>query len=92
VDWAVPAFFAVVALGLLGGLHWTEYRLLVAVGGPFSQGRYLLPLVPLAGLAAAAALTLVPRRGRSAALAAGLGGLLAVQALSLAVVIGRFYA
>jgi hypothetical protein len=92
VDWAVPSFFAVVALGLLGGLHWTEYRLLVAVGGPFSQGRYLLPLVPLAGLAAAAALTLVPRRGRSGVLAAGLGALLALQTLSLAVVIGRFYA
>jgi 4-amino-4-deoxy-L-arabinose transferase-like glycosyltransferase len=92
VDWAVPAFFAVVALGLLGGLHWTEYRLLVAVGGPFSQGRYLLPLVPLAGLAAAAGLTLVPGRLRSGVLAAGLAGLLAVQALSLAVVIGRFYA
>ena len=92
VDWAVPAFFAVVALGLLGGLHWTEYRLLVAVGGPFSQGRYLLPLVPLAGLAAAATLTLVPPRRRGAVLVAGIAGLLAVQTLSLAVVIGRFYA
>lgn len=92
VDWAIPTFFAIVALGLLGGLHWTEYRLLVAVGGPFSQGRYLLPLIPLAGLAAAATLTLVPPRWRDAALVAGIAALLAVQTLSLAVVIDRFYA
>jgi 4-amino-4-deoxy-L-arabinose transferase-like glycosyltransferase len=92
VDWALPAFFALVALALLGGLHWTEYRLLLAAGGPFSQGRYLLPLVPLAGLATAAALTLVPSRWRGTALCAGLAGLLALQVLALAVVAERFHA
>jgi hypothetical protein len=92
VDWTLPVFFALVAVALLGGLHWTEYRLLLAVGGPFSQGRYLLPLVPLAGLATAAALTLVPPRRRGAALCGGLAVLLAVQVLSLAVVLERFHA
>ena len=92
VDMAVAAYFALVALALLGGLHWTEYRLIQVTGGPFNQGRYLLPLVPLAGVAAAAALTLVPSRLRTAALTTGVGALLALQAVCLAVVMGRFYA
>jgi len=91
VDWAVAAFFALTTVSLVGGLHWTEYRLLMAGGGPFNQGRYLLPLLPLAGLAAAAALTLVPPRRRPAALGTGLCVLLALQTLSLGAVVGRFY-
>ena len=63
-----------------------------STGGPFNQGRYLLPIVPLAGVAAAAALTLVPGRWRARVLSLGLGTLVALQALCLAAVIGRFYA
>ena len=43
VDLALPIFFALVAGGLLGGLHWTEYRLLVAVGGPSARAGTCCP-------------------------------------------------
>ena len=84
-------FFALVAASLLAGLHWTEYRLLVLGGLPFNQGRYLLPLLPLAGLAAAAALTLVRPRARGAVLTAGVAALLALQTLALGTVLAHFY-
>ena len=91
-DLALPIYLGVVALSLLAGLHYTEYRLLLSTGGPSSQGRYLLPLMPLAGVAAACALTLVPRPRRSEVLLGGLGVMLALQVLSLAAVANRFYA
>jgi 4-amino-4-deoxy-L-arabinose transferase-like glycosyltransferase len=92
VDWAIAAFFAIAALTLLAGLHWTEFRTLVGGAGPFNQGRYLLPLISLMGAATAAATTALPARRR--ALAAGLvvGGLFVLQVFSLAIVGGRFYA
>lgn len=38
VDWALAAFFGVTAVGLIGGLHWTEYLLLMAgESGPFNR-------------------------------------------------------
>ena len=54
------AFFVLVAVGLLGGLHATEFRILTDQAAPIMQGRYLLPLLPLFGLSAAAAVTLFP--------------------------------
>jgi len=89
---AVLAFMAAVGLGLVGGLHLTEYRIMRDSGVPFTQGRYLLPLLPLLGVCAAAGLTLSPPRWR--ALAAGVltAGLFALQLFSLAIVAARFYA
>ena len=52
-DWAVAAFFAGVTVTLLAGLHWTEFQLISRGGGPLNQGRYLLPLVGVAGLCVA---------------------------------------
>jgi hypothetical protein len=92
LDLAVLGYFALAMGALVGGLHWVEYQTLLATGGPFNQGRYLLPLTPLAGVVAATALTLVPERWRRFVLAGGLGGLAALQVLSLALVMGRFYA
>ncbi len=86
------AFFALVALTLVAGLHWQEYRLLLAGAGPFMQGRYLLPLVGLAGLVAAAALLALPERWRGRAVAVALGGLFVLQAFSLGLALERFYA
>ena len=77
---------------LLAGLHLTEEWFLVRDARGFTQGRYLLPLLPLAALAAGAALGSVPARVRGAALGAGLGLLVAGQLASLAIVAGRFYA
>ena len=45
------AFLALVTVGLLGGLHATEFRILTDQATPVMQGRYLLPLLPLFGLA-----------------------------------------
>lgn len=86
------AFFAAVTLALLAGLHWTEYRELQLEGRALLQGRYVLPLAPLGGLALAASLTLAPVRRRALLAGIALGGLAALQALSLAVTMERFYA
>ena len=92
IDVAVVAFFVLVVFGLLAGLHWTEFRTQVGGAGPFNQGRYLLTLISLGGVAVAAALALLPERRRPAGVGVVLGGLFALQAFSLAIVMGRFYA
>lgn len=89
---AVAAFLGLVALALLGGLHLTEYRLLAGQNGVFNQGRYLLPLLPLLGLAAAAALSLLRPRWQQLAAGALVGFLLVLQVVALAIVGARFYA
>jgi hypothetical protein len=92
LDFALLAFFAVTALTLLAGLHWTEYQFIVSQGITFNQGRYLFPLIGLAGLAVAQTLTLLPRARRLVAVGVVAGGLVAFQLLSLAITAGRFYA
>jgi 4-amino-4-deoxy-L-arabinose transferase-like glycosyltransferase len=92
IDLAIAGFLAIAVLVLLAGLHWTEFRTLVSGTGPFNQGRYLLPLAPLFGLAAAATVGLLPERRRPLGAAALLGGMIALQLLSLSLVAGRFYA
>jgi hypothetical protein len=92
VDLAVLAFLALIPLTLVAGLHWQEYRLVVSGAGLFMQGRYLVPLVGLAGLVAAAALLAVPARRRPTVLAVALSGLFALQLFSLGLVAERFYA
>jgi hypothetical protein len=81
-----------VPVSLLAGLHWSEYHLIVSGAGNFNQGRYLLPLVGIAGLVLALALRRLPARWRPAAVAAVLAGLFVLQALSLGLVLERFYA
>jgi 4-amino-4-deoxy-L-arabinose transferase-like glycosyltransferase len=88
----VALFLAFNFFGLLLALHWVEFRFVVERGEAFLQGRYLLPLLPIAACAGAAALTLVPARLRGAALGVGLAGLLALQILSLATILERYYA
>jgi 4-amino-4-deoxy-L-arabinose transferase-like glycosyltransferase len=88
----MAGFLALAALVLLAGLHWTEYQVIVDTGSGSNQGRYLLPLMPIAGVATAAALTNLRPPARQGALAALLGALFAVQLFSLAIVAGRFYA
>jgi len=92
IDWPLAAFFTITVLGLLAGLHWTEFRLLVSGQGPFNQGRYLLPLISLMGVATAATVSLLPARRRLTGVAVVLGGLFVLQAFSMALVAGRFYA
>jgi hypothetical protein len=78
--------FALPALALVAGLHLTELDMLLGEGVAFTQGRYLLPLLPLLGLAVAAVVR------SSAPAGAVLGGLAAWQLASLAAVMARFHA
>jgi hypothetical protein len=77
---------------LLAGLHVTEEWLLVEQNEGFIQGRYVLPLLPLVGVAWAAAVRGLRPGVRAPALGASLGLLAAAQLLSLALVAGKFYA
>jgi hypothetical protein len=83
---ALAVAFALPVLALVVGVHLTELDMLLNQGRAFAQGRYLLPLLPLLGLAAAAVV-------RSPALTGGLlGGLAAWQLASLGIVMARFHA
>lgn len=89
----VAAFLGLSGLALVLAMHWIEFRFIVERGGElFIQGRYFLPILPLAACAGAAALTLVPDRFRGAVAGGGLAGLLALQVLALGTVLARYYA
>jgi 4-amino-4-deoxy-L-arabinose transferase-like glycosyltransferase len=92
LDWPLLAFFALIAVALVIGLHWTEYRLAERDGALINQGRYLFPLVGLGGLVFAAALTSLPARARAPALALSVGLLAVLQLFSIGLVAERFYA
>ena len=87
-DWAVAVFFAGLTVTLLAGLHWTEFQLISRGGGTLNQGRYLLPLVGIAGLCVAQALRLLPPRLRPYGVGVVTGGLLALQLLALGLMTG----
>jgi hypothetical protein len=78
-------------ISLLVLLHVTEYRQTLGGGGAFLQGRYILPVVSLLGLAVGLILTRLPRPARGPAMALVFVGLLAGQALSLATVLHAYY-
>jgi 4-amino-4-deoxy-L-arabinose transferase-like glycosyltransferase len=89
----VAAFLGLTGLALVLAMHWIEFRFIVERGGElFIQGRYFLPILPLAACAGAAALTLVPGRFRGAVAGAGLAGLIGLQVLALGTVLERYYA
>lgn len=92
VSRALLAFFLVATLSLLVGLHLSEFAVLRDSQGLINQGRYLFPLISLAGLAAAAALTAVPVRARLTALGVGVGALSSLSLLSIGLTAARFYA
>ena len=88
---ALLAFFAVTLLALLVVLHVTEYRALIAGGGPFLQGRYLLPVVSLLGLAVGLVIARAPIRIRPSACALALTALLVIQVISLSTELHAYY-
>jgi 4-amino-4-deoxy-L-arabinose transferase-like glycosyltransferase len=92
VDRTLLAFFAIAAFALLAGLHWNEYKLAQEQGALVNQGRYLFPLIGLAGLTAAT--VLVPLRARARAVSLGLlvGTLAVLDLFALGLVATRFYA
>jgi Predicted membrane protein (DUF2142) len=88
----VLAFLGTAAAALVLGLHWAEYRQFLDIHLSLLQGRYLLPLLPIGGLAVAAAIANLPPPRRPLAVGALLVALFALQVFSLGIVIGRFYA
>lgn len=92
IDWFVFAFLAVVVLGLMAGLHISEYRQLVGGASNFFQGRYVLPLAPLAAAVLARALMWAPVRMRGNVIGAALGVFLVLDLFSLGLILQRFYA
>ncbi len=91
VDLLLLAFFGLTLLALLVLLHVVEYRTLIIGGGPFLQGRYLLPVVSLLGLAVGFVVARIPLRSRPAVCALVLTTLLAVQVISLSTVAHAYY-
>ena len=92
VSRALLAFFLLATVALLLGLHLSEFAVLRDSQALINQGRYLFPLISLAGLAAAAALTVIPARARLAVFGAGVGLLAGLSLLSLGLTAARFYA
>ena len=72
-------------------LHVTEYRALIAGAGPFLQGRYLLPVVGLFGLAVGLVIARVPARIRPSACALALTALLVMQVISLSTELHAYF-
>jgi Predicted membrane protein (DUF2142) len=83
---ALAVAFLLPALALVAGLHLTELDMLLTEGRAFTQGRYLLPLLPIVALGVAAVVRHPVFAG------ALLGGLATWQLASLAIVMARFHA
>ena len=91
IRWSLVAFFALAVAVLLFGLHLTEYRSLLYYHVPILQGRYVLPLSGLFGLAVALILSRLPSRWRAPACGVVVAGMLLVQVVALATVAQRYY-
>jgi 4-amino-4-deoxy-L-arabinose transferase-like glycosyltransferase len=89
--WQLMAFFAVAVLALLAGLHLTEYRSLLNGNGPYLQGRYLLPVVGVFGLAVAIVVDRLPGRWQGTACAVLLPSMLLLQVIALSTVAAAYY-
>ncbi len=85
------AFFGLALLSLLAVVHEVEYQSLRANQGPFTQGRYVLPLVSLFGLGAALIISRMPVRARGPSCAVLVIALLATQVLALGTVARTYY-
>lgn len=85
------AFFGLALLSLLTLLHVSAYRSLLAHDGPLLQGRYLLPLSGLFGLAVALIVTRLPARWQGAVAGAVIGAMLVLQVLALGTIVRTYY-
>lgn len=91
VQWPAVGFVALAAVAMLGLLHWAEYTIVVLDREGFLQGRYILPLIPLGGLAVAGAVSLLGRRWQPPVVAAVLAGLIVLQIASLGISLDRYF-
>lgn len=86
------AYLALLTVGLLAALHLGEYPQLKGGATNFIQGRYLLPLVGVAGAALVQATRGLPEARRRQGIGALLGLLLVVDAWGLWLTLERFHA
>ena len=89
--WQLIGFFAVTLIGLLFGLHLTEYRSVLAGQGAILQGRYLLPALGLLGLAVALVVGRLPAAWRAPVCGVLIAGMLLLQIVALGTVGARYY-
>ncbi len=92
VFWGSAAFFLLALVTTVAGLHWTEYHQFVGGATSFIQGRYLLPLAGIGGLAVALALRQFTPRTRALLTAVWLAAVFALTLFSLGLSWERFYA
>jgi hypothetical protein len=91
--WAAAVILAATAGILVLFLHVASYRALVnGSNNPLVVGRYLLPLTPILGVAAAAIVAGLPRRVATATGALVLVALLALSIGGIGLSLERFYA
>jgi hypothetical protein len=91
--WAPVAVLVAAAVGAILLLHLQAYRsLLVEPGDPVITGRYLLPLLPVLGVAVAASLQALPRRAFAVAGGGVLAAAVLLQFAALGAMLTRFYA
>jgi hypothetical protein len=88
---ALLAFFALALIALLVGLHVTDYRAIIAGQSAVIQGRYLLPVLPLFGLAVGLIVTRIPAAWRTATAGGILAVLLVLQVVALSSVATGYY-
>lgn len=89
---AEVAVCAVAVVALLATLHYGAYRGMLAIpGDPVFTGRYLLPLLPLFGAAVALVASRLPRRTGPLLAAVVIGCALVLQAMSVGLLLERFY-
>jgi hypothetical protein len=91
VDRATLALLALTVLCLALGLHWRDFQAVKTDALHAIQGRYFLPLMPIAGLAVALALANLRERLRPVGAGLVVGGMAALQLASLSIVAGRFF-
>jgi Predicted membrane protein (DUF2142) len=93
-SWPAVAVMLTLLVVTLGFLHYVSYRSLLSDGGvePLIVGRYLLPIVPLFGLAIAFTVGSLPRRLGPPIAGAILGCGVLLLLTSIGITMTRFYA
>ena len=92
VDAAIVAFLLLAVVGLFFVLHWADYTYITLQRHAVEQGRYVLPVIAVGGLAAAGTISLLRRRWQAPAVGLLLAALLTLQLASLGVTMERYFA
>ena len=90
--WEIAAVMAILTVSLLAYLHFVSYRhLLFVPSEPLLQGRYILPLLPVFGLAVAFTVSSLPRAAALRVGATLLSGAALYHVAALGITMARFY-